>query len=82
LFLLKAIDADHIKGLFKIFFSTVTIKPASIITQDAFYFDKAILQLKAEEFMNSEHIIDYTTFADRFYRKNIIFRKVIGDLLR
>lgn len=48
LFLLKAIDVDHVKGLFKTFFSTITIKPASIITQDAFYFDKAILQLRAE----------------------------------
>jgi hypothetical protein len=37
-FLLKSVDADHLKGLIKMYLGSVEVKPLTIITQLSYYF--------------------------------------------
>ncbi len=50
LFLLKTVDVEHIKGLMRIYLTSVEVKPLTIVTQATYYFEIAMLELRQERF--------------------------------
>ena len=50
LFLLKTVDVEHIKGLLRMYLTSVEVKPLTIVTQATYYFEIAMLELRQERF--------------------------------
>jgi hypothetical protein len=78
--LLKTVDADHVKALLRMYFSSVEVKPVTIITQLAFYFESAIAELRGEKFLQGHHLLDYATFSDKLHQKNSRFKRIFAEL--
>ena len=46
IFLLKAVDSEHLKGVLKVFLGSVDQTPQTFINQSHFYYDQVFLELK------------------------------------
>ena len=76
LFLLKTVDCDHLKGMLKNFFTSVETKPASIITENIYFYQQSIFELQKEGVITSEHLFDYAIIIENAHRNTPKIKKV------